>query len=166
MKKAFYLGETINIIAWANQLTEEKVNALPIKVRWALKKATSKIAPDVKEFEEFRSKLVQDLQDEYFNSDEKSADVVRDVVDENGDPMFDETGAAVTETLRQVKEEYMDEFNAKVAEINEKLAEVASERNEYDITGIDMDAFVDSLPDDTPLEFRDIEMLNFISEDE
>ena len=150
MKKEFYNIEVVNVVAAINHILSnpEKVKELPIKFRWALKKNIAAISPTVKNFEEFRQELIDELQKEYFN-DEKSH------IEKN-----EETG----EELRKVNDEFMDDYNVKVKELNEKLQELLGEKNEYEISTVDMDKFVDGLSEDTALEFDDIEIFSFMEE--
>lgn len=150
MKKEFYNIEVVNVVSALNQIlgNSEKVKELPIKFRWALKKNLAVLNPTVRNFEEFRQELIKELQDEYFN-EEKSH------IEKN-----EETG----EELRKVNDEFMDEYEKKVNELNTKLQELLGEKAEYDISTVDMDAFVEGLSDDTALEFDDIEIFSFMEE--
>lgn len=163
MKKTLdiYTIEAVNIVSFYNQLTEDQAKELGVKIRWALKKAVSKIAPDVREFEEFRDKEVKVLQDNYF-TDEKSDEIMRTKVDENGNPILDDNGAEVTELVRKVKDEYIDEYQNAVQELNKRLEEILAEKNTYEFEGVNMDNFVANLPDDTSLDFNTLEMIDAI----
>ena len=149
MKKEFYNIEVVNVVAAINQIlsNSEKAKDLPIKFRWALKKNISALSPTVKNFEEFRQELIDELQGEYFNEEKSHIDK-----DDNGNE------------VRKVNDEYMEEYGKKVNELNEKLQELLGEKNEYEISTVDMDDFVNSLPSDTALEFDDIEILSFMEE--
>ena len=153
MKKEFYNIEVVNVVAAINLLTanEAKAKELPIKIRWALKKNMAILSPVAKNFEDFRNELVQELQGEYF-TEEKSHTITVDKED------------GTQEEGLQINDEFLDEYNEKVRELNQKLNELLSERNEYEIATVDMDAFVESLADDTALEFDDIEILSFMGE--
>lgn len=149
MKKEFYNIEVVNVVAAINQILSngEKAKDLPIKFRWALKKNISALSPTVKNFEEFRQELIDELQSEYFNEEKSHIDK-----DDNGNE------------IRKVNDEYMEEYGEKVNELNEKLQELLGEKNEYEISTVDMDDFVNGLPSDTALEFDDIEILSFMEE--
>ena len=152
MKKEFLNIEVVNNMNALNRLlaNEKKAKELPIKVRWAIKKNISVLSPTVKDFEDLKKELVEELQKEYF-TEEKSHIVT-------GDERFSED-----DEVRQVNDEYMEEYEEKVSELNGKLRELLNESNEYEIHTIDLDAFVESLPDDTSLEFSDLEILSFMS---
>lgn len=149
MKKEFYNIEVVNVVAAINQILgdSEKAKDLPIKFRWALKKNIAALTPTVKNFEEFRQELIEELQKEYFNEEKSHVDK-----DENGNE------------IRKVNDEFMEEYNNKVSELNEKLQELLAEKNEYEISTVDMDEFVNGLPSDTALEFNDIEIFSFMEE--
>lgn len=152
MKKEFLNIEVVNNMNALNRLlaNEKKAKELPIKVRWAIKKNISVLSPTVKDFEDLKKELVEELQKEYF-TEEKSHIVT-------GDERFSED-----DEVRQVNDEYMEEYEEKVSELNGKLRELLNESNEYEIHTIDLDAFVENLPDDTALEFSDLEILSFMS---
>ena len=61
MKKTFTTLDVLNIVSFNNKLTEEKNNAMGIKVRWALKKAVSCMTKDAADFEEFRETEVRKI---------------------------------------------------------------------------------------------------------
>jgi len=149
MKKEFYNIEVVNVVAAINEIlgNAEKVKDIPIKVRWALKKNMSVLSPTVQNFEEFRQELIKELQEEYFNEDKSHVET-----DDEG------------REIRKVNDEFMDEYNDKVQELNNKLQELLGEKSEYDIHTIDMDSFVEGLPNDTALEFNDIEIFSFMEE--
>ena len=82
--------------------------------------------------------------------------------DENGEPMKDGEGNEITEPMRKIKDEYMVEYQKVVSELNTKLNEIAYEDNEVEIATVDFDIFIDSLPDDSSIDFDDITMLSFM----
>lgn len=148
-KKELYTIEVINLVAGINKILadEKKTKDLPVKFRWTLKKNMSEFSETARNFEEFRQELVEELQKEYASDDKSHTETLEDG----------------TET-RKVNEECMEEYEGRVNELNAKLQEVLAEKNEYDIHTVDMDAFVDGLPDDTALEFSDIEIFSFMEE--
>ena len=152
MKKELYNIEIINLLPAINKVLEdkEKTKDMPIKFRWALKKNLHAFSSNAKSFDEFKQELVDELQSEYFN-DEKSHE----------ETMETDEG---TQEFRKINDEYMDEYKAKVEELNEKLRELLGEKNEYEIHTYNMDDFVANLPNDTALEFDDIELFGFMGE--
>lgn len=163
MKKIFKNIEVLNIVAYVNQMPKDKLDELPLKFRWNLKKNMDKLRPIAESYETFRNERVQELQREWFN-EEKSEEFMQTKTDENGEPMKDEDGNEITEPMRKIKDEYMEEYQNVVGELNGKLNEIAYEDNEVDITTIDFDTFIDNLSDESKLDFDDITMLSFQDE--
>ena len=156
--------EVLNVIAWYNQLNKDKLDAIPMKIRFNLKKFMAVIANDAKSFEEFRDAELKKIQDK-FGTDEKSYEREEVVKGDDGEPILDENGNEQTRTIRKVKDEYFSEYEDDVNKCNEKLAEILNEKNTYKINSYDIDSMVDNLPDDTPLEFDDINILDAIFSD-
>lgn len=150
MKREFYNIEVVNFVSEVNKILEDenKTKDMPIKFRWKLKKNLAVFSSTVQTFEEFRKELVEELQSEYFN-DEKSH--VEKLENEGEEQEF-----------RKINDEYMEEYKEQVNDLNEKLQELLGEKNEYEIDTVDMDEFVNGLPNDTSLEFADIEILSLI----
>lgn len=150
MTKELLNVEVVDLVQLINKLLSnaEKVKELPIKIRWAIKKNMNVFSPTVKAFEDLRRELIDELQKEFFN--EEKSHIVNTEDDEE---------------VRQVNDEYMDEYNNKVNELNSKLQELLGEKNEYEIYTVDMDEFVESLPNDTKLEYDDIDLLSFMGEE-
>ena len=152
MNKEFYNIEVINLLPAINKVLgdKEKTKDMPIKFRWALKKNLQAFSSTVNSFNEFKQELVDELQNEYFN-DEKSHE----------ETMETEEG---TQEFRKINDEYMEEYRTKVDELNDKLRELLGEKNEYEIHTYDIDDLVANLPNDTALEFDDIELFGFMGE--
>ena len=150
MKKEFYNVEIINTLPAINKVLDdkEKTKDLPIKFRWTLKKNLQALSPTVVSFNEFKQELIDELQNEYFNEEKSHEETLE--TDEG------------TQKFRKVNDEYMGEYKAKVEELNEKLRELLDEKNEYEISTVDLDDFVDNLPDNTALKFEDIELFSFM----
>lgn len=162
--KTFSTIEVVNVVAYlTDTMTEEQAKELPTKFRWNLKKNMEKFAPVAKRFEEFRDELIKELQASYFN-DEKSYEYLETKKDENGNPVLNEEGAEETVPMRKIKDEYFDEYEKAITELNNKLQEILAERNDYDINVVDMDTFVDNLPDDAKIDFDCLNILSFMDE--
>lgn len=160
MKKAFRNIEVLNIYSYVNQLTKEKADELPLKFRWNLKKNMDKFRPIAERYEAFRNEQLQQLQKSWFN-DEKSEEFMQPKTDEAGNPVLDADGNQETETMRKIKDEFIDDYKKATEELNAKLSEIAFEDNIVDIATVDFDSFVDSLPEDSHLDFDDLTMLSF-----
>ena len=161
MKKDFYLIEAINIVSYFNKLDAEKKNALPLKVSYAFKKAVDKMAPDVRRFEEFRDEEFKKIKDIYF-TEERSYECKIPKVDEKGEPVIDSDGNQETEDGRKLKPEWEEEYTLAVQSLDEKLKEIVLEKNTYEYNGVNVAVMVENLPDDTPLQSSDIELIDTI----
>lgn len=161
MKKEFYLIDAINIVDFFNKLPQHKKNGIPIKVHYALKKAVGKMAPDVRHFEDIRDDEVREIQAKWF-TDENTIEYDAPKLDEDGNEVKDENGNVITEAMRRLKDDVIPKYQEEINELEQKLKELVLEKNEYDIKDIDIEDMVNSLPDDTPLENTDIDMLDVI----
>lgn len=166
MKKTIITAAVVNTIGYFNTTDQaalkEKLECLPTKMRWHLRKNISAFAGIAKEFEDFRNDIVKELQEKWFN-DEHSEPFMQTVTDENGNPKKDETGAEITEEARKIKPEYLKEYEAAVEEVNRKLTEIAMETNEIEISPIDVDAFVETMPDDSPIDMDFLDIMSVFS---
>ena len=164
MTKTFNTLETLNIVSFINNnMSESQIKELPTKVRWNLKKNMDKLIPTAKRFEEFRDELIKELQTNYFN-DEKSYEYTETKRDDDGNPILNEDGIEETTQMRKIKDEYQEEYEAALQELNGKLQEILGEKSDYEINVINMDAFVDSLPDDTKIDYDCLSILSFMDE--
>ncbi len=164
MTKTFNTIEVVNIVSFINNnMSEDQIKELPTKVRWNLKKNMDKLIPVAKRFEEFRDELIKELQANYFN-DEKSYEYTETKRDDDGNPVLNADGVEETVQMRKVKDEYQEEYEAAVQELNGKLQEILGEKNNYEINTIDMDAFVDNLPNDTKIDYDCLSILSFMDE--
>jgi hypothetical protein len=136
---------------------------LPTKFRWNLKKNLDRVTPFAKRFEEFRNDLIKELQDKYF-TEEKSYTYAETKRDENGNPVLKDDGTEETVEMKKIKDEYLDEYNEAVVDLNTRLQEILAEKNDIEINGMDLDALVDSLSDDTTIDFDCLSILCFMDE--
>lgn len=148
MNKELYTAAIVNVVAYFNQVSQEVVKALPTKMRWNIKKNLTKFIPIAKEFDEFRNELVKELQEEWFT-------------DERSEEFETEEG----EKQRRIKEEYMPDYDKAVQEVNKKLEEILGEKREVEIALIDLDGFVETMPDDSPVTFEDLDILSVFTEE-
>lgn len=164
MKKKIITAAIVNVVAYFNQINPDVMKALPTKMRWNIRKNMGKFIPIAKEFEDFRNDLVKELQEEWFTED-KSELFTQEKVDANGNPILDANGNVETEEMRRIRQKYMDEYNKAVSEVNSKLSDILMEVNEIEIVPIDIDAFVDTMPDDSPVTFDDLDVLSIFQEE-
>lgn len=159
MKRSFMTAEIFNIVSYFSKMPNEKMTALPTKMRWYIRKNLTRFAPIAKDFEEFRNDIIKDIQTEYFG-EEKSEEIMQDVVGQDGQPVRDGEGNIVTERARKVKDEFLDEYRKKLEEVNAKLNEIAVEKQEIEIDEIDLDGFVETMPEDSIITYDDLDMLS------
>lgn len=155
MTKELLVMECININGWYNKVRADKnkLNGLSVSTLWALRKNMKKIAETVDSFNELKASLENELQEEFFN-DEKSEEVT--VKGENGE----DTPA------RKIKDEYFDDYQKKIDELNEKLNELAITKESYDFASIDMDKEIERLNVDCNLDMDDLDMLSIFEQNE
>lgn len=155
MTKKLLVMECININGWYNKIRADKnkLNGLSVSTLWALRKNMKKIAETVDFFNELKASLENELQEEFFN-DEKSEEVT--VKGENGE----DTPA------RKVKDEYFNDYQKKINELNRKLNELAITKESYDFTSIDMDKEIERLNIDCNLDMDDLDMLSIFEQNE
>lgn len=153
--------EALNIVAFYNQLTKEKIAVLPQLVQWRLASAVKKLTPTVKEFEEFRDEKLREIREEYFG-EEKSEEYMIDKVDNDGNPMLNEDGNQITEPGRKVKAEYEYEYQTKIDELNKGLQIILSETNPYEFSTVNMDDVVENLPQPNDWTTDELMMLDAI----
>ena len=155
MTKELLVMECININAWYNQIRADKnkLNGLSVSTLWALRKNMKKIAETVDSFNELKSSLENELQEEFFN-DEKSEETI--VKNENGE----DTPA------RKVKDEYFTEYQNKINELNGKLNELAITKESYEFTPINMEKEVERINVDCNLDMDDLDMLSIFEQNE
>lgn len=161
MKKELYTIETLNITKWFNEMSQEKKDALPLKVHYYLKKAVNVMADDVKSFEELRDSEMQKIRDIYF-SEEKSDECDVPMKDDNGEIMKDPDGNEVTEKGRKIKPEYEEAYNDAIQMLDDKLKEILFEKNTYEYKKADVGEMIENLPDDSPLKNTDIDIIDAI----
>ena len=161
MKKIFKNIEVLNIVAFINQMPKEKADELPLKFRWNLKKNFDKLRPIAESYENFRDEQLKQFQSKWFD-EEHSYEFMQTKIGVDGKPELDADGNEVTEPARKIKDEFMDAYKEDVGEINAKLNEIAYEDNEIEIIAYDFDALIDTLPEDSKLDFDDLTMLSFM----
>ena len=155
MTKELLVMECININGWYNKVRADKnkLNGLSVSTLWALRKNMKKIAETVDSFNELKASLENELQEEFFN-DEKSEEIT--VKGENGE----DTPA------RKVKDEYFNDYQKNINELNGKLNELAMTKESYDFASINMDKEIERLNVDCNLDMDDLDMLSIFEQNE
>ena len=155
MTKELLVMECININGWYNQIRADKnkLNGLSVSTLWALRKNMKKIAETVDSFNELKASLENELQEEFFNDEKSEATIVKGT---NGE----DTPA------RKVKDEYFTAYQNKINELNGKLNELATTKESYEFTPIDMDKEIERLNTDCNLNMDDLDMLSVFEQNE
>ena len=161
MKKEFYLIDAVTLVDYYKNLSNEKKNAIPLKVYYSAKKAIEKLTPDAKRFTEFRDEEVQKIQEKY-TTDEKSEYCDIPKVDENGEPVLDNDGNPVVDAGRKIKEDFMDDYKNELIALDATLSEILKEKNTYEYNGADIGSMIEDLPEDSVLENSDIDFLDIL----
>lgn len=154
MTKELLVMECININGWYNQARQaKKLDGLSIKTLWALRKNMKKIAETADSFNEFKTTMEKELTDAYFN-DEKSEETT--VKNENGQEV----------SARKIKEEYFNEYQKSIDEINQKLNDLALTKESFDFSPIDIESEIERIGGDCNLNMDDLDILSVFEENE
>ena len=155
MTKELLVMECININGWYNQIRADKnkLNGLSVSTLWALRKNMKKIAETVDSFNELKASLENELQEEFFIFFQSEATIVKGA---NGE----DTPA------RKVKDEYFSAYQNKINELNGKLNELATTKENYEFTPIDMEKEIERLNTDCNLDMDDLDMLSIFEQNE
>lgn len=155
MTKELLVMECININGWYDQVRQDKkkLNGLSVKTLWALRKNMKKIAEVADYFKEFKEGLEQEIKDDFFNSEKSEETVVKD---NEGN----ETPA------QKVKDEYLQDYQTRINEINGKLNELVLTKEEFDFTPIDIESEVERLDTDCNLNMDDLDILSVFEQNE
>ena len=136
----------VNEVAWYEQ-EKDSLSVLSVKARWNLKKNMKALGELAQQFNEFRDNIQGELRERY-TTDEMSDEA--EVDDGNGNKV----------PGRKVKDEYLEEYNRDVNEMNAKLVDLLNEMEDVDLYYIDMDAEVENLPDGAELSDAAMDMLS------
>ena len=143
----------LNETAWYDQKHEEVKN-LSATARLALKRNMKALSEMASDFRDLQRELEQELQDK-FTTDEKSVETELEGPDGNMQPG------------RRIKEEFIEEHQKEVNEVNAKLDALALEEDEIELYVIDLDAEIARI-DEKDLDITDeaIDMLSLFEGDE
>ena len=143
----------LNETAWYDQKHEEVKN-LSDTARLALKRNMKALSEMASDFRDLQRELEQELQDK-FTTDEKSVETELEGPDGNMQPG------------RRIKDEFIEEYQKEVNEVNAKLDALALEEDEIELYVIDLDAEIARI-DEKDLDITDeaIDMLSLFEGDE
>lgn len=152
MIKKFNTLEVLNICTWYKQARENEkkpLNDLPLKAQWNLKKNIAALTPIAENFFSLQQESEEQLRSAYISDEKSYVDT-----DENG------------QEIRKVKDEYLDDFQKEVNDLNNKLNDILNEENEFDLAIIDVDKIIDEIGDkETELSVDDLEILSLMAEE-
>lgn len=163
MTKELSLLDAITMNDWFDKFKMYKIKELPIKIQWKLLNNIKQMQGDVEKFKTFREGLVNDFKSEYFG-EEKSDEIHQPKLDEQGNEVHDAEGNVVTESLRQVKPEFVDAYKKRAEELNTELQSVLAEKNTYEFTTLKIDELVDTLKENSAIELDDLDILSAFDE--
>ena len=136
----------VNEVAWYVQ-EKDTLSVLSVKARWNLKKNMKELDNIASQFHEFKTNLEEELRAKY-TTDEKSNETVL----EDGN------------IGRKVKDEYLEDYQKDVEEMNAKVSELLYEDEEVNLYVIDMDEEVERMADDADLSDAAMDMLSLFED--
>lgn len=148
MTKIFTTIDIVTICAWykaCREKEEQPLNNLPLKIQWILKKNITTLQPIAENFLSFRDENEKNVQMKYADDEHSYEDV-----DENN------------QAVRKIRDEYQEQFQNDLNEINNKLNEIAMEQNEVEIEFLNIESLIEELPEHSTLTIDDLEILNFM----
>ena len=166
--KNFSLLDIVSISTYlSNKDVQDRMNCLSIKSKWAIKKNCNTFKSYVDTYDEVRNELVNRIRDEFF-TEEKSEEQEVIQKDDSGKDVLDEYGKPIKTTQRQIKSEYMIDYQTEISNADKKLQEVLSDRNDVSIIVIDLDKEIDNIPDDHSFDLTmdDLDILNLFNIEE
>lgn len=151
--KDMYLVVALNEVAWYNkEETKEKLKNLPLSFQYTIRKNMKPLARMADDFNTFKTEKEQSLKDKWF--DEEHSDPTK-IKDDNGDEI----------DARKIKEEFLEEYEGEVKQLNTQLEKLLSETDEISFTPIDLDSLVEAAGDDS-ITMEDVDMISIFEVDE
>lgn len=170
--KEMTVGECYAIVEWyLTQLDKQKkgedniLDSLPKLLLWKLRRNIKTIETTALEFETFKEETRDKLKEKWFTSD-KSYEVAVPLKDENGKDLTDSDGSVITRPMKQVKKEYIDEFNKELEDVNSEIKSILRDKSEYRINVMDVESVIESIINQVEkTDFDDLEILLFMHEE-
>lgn len=136
----------VNEVAWYVQ-EKDTLSALSVKARWNLKKNMKELDNIASQFHEFKTNLEEELRAKYTT-----------------DEMSNETVLEDGNIGRKVKDEYLEDYQKDIEEMNAKVSELLYEDEEVNLYVIDMDDEVERMADDADLSDAAMDMLSLFED--
>ena len=156
MTKKFTMLEVTAIINFYEDLINNKkeiADALPLKVKWTLKRAIQTMFSDAKSFNELRDAELAKITEKYFNEDHS---IVTKIEGDADAGYINTEGGNIGNTKYEIKEEFKDEYTKEFLDFNARLSEILTEQNEYEYNGLNLDDYIDAIDDKVvPFEVLD-----------
>ena len=174
VQREFSVAEVVSISRFYNREVEKEetgeksvLDRLSNLTRWNLKRNINEFRNTVDAFESYNEEMSEEIKSEWFFNDEK-ADLIEEVMkDEEGNDILDENGKPVTQEMRRIKEEFVDDYDEAMNIRDKRTLEVLSDVNTYSIKtsniGDEIEKFIDELTDE---EFKNIAILLFMDSTE
>lgn len=143
---------------------KSRMNCLSIQAKWAIKKNCNAFNSFTDAYYSVRNDLIESIRKEYF-SDEKSEECEVLQKDDAGNEILDENGHPLKTMDRQVKQEYMADYQSEISKSDQKLQEILSDTNDVEIVVIDLDKEIENIPESHQfdLTMEDLDVLNIFN---
>lgn len=158
--KEIMVAEAVNEVAFYKKLRNDKSGALKsfsARALWAIQKNYKELEQIANNFEELKTSLNDDIRKTFFEDNTKSHEIVEEVDDGNG--------GKKKQTMRQVNDDYMNDYRSAVEDANNKLNELLTSKETVTFDAIDMDKEVENMPEDSGLDLDTLDMLSMFVKD-
>lgn len=150
-KKEVYLIVALNEVTWyAKEDVQERIKKLPLTYQYSLRKNMKELAKMVEEFNSFKAEQEQVLRDTWF--DTTHSDEIT-TTDDQGNEI----------PARKIKEEYFEDYQKAVKDLNGQLEKLLSQTEEISYTPFDIDALVEVAGNDS-INIDDVDMISLFAE--
>ena len=151
MEIAVYNVTVMNILSWYNkEETRKKLNNLPLKLQWTIRKNMRAIEGAAKAFGEFREDLMRKRDEEWFTEGNGKCEKT----------MLTDADGNEREGFK-ILDEYQDALKAYEDDINHQLSEIALEKNTFEVIPLNFDELVEIADEcGADLNMDDIDVLS------
>lgn len=137
--------DAITIVEWyVKEETQKRLQTLPIKEQWIIRKNLKALESIVQNFNNFRNDLAQKRNEEWFN--EKDGKCYKTKTDQGKDVL-------------QIKDEYKDDLKAYDDKVNTEIFNILEENIDTNLTAINIDNLIEAVDNNCKIELIDLEML-------
>lgn len=137
--------DAITIVEWyVKEETQKRLQTLPIKEQWVIRKNLKALESIVQNFNNFRNDLAQKRNEEWFN--EKDGKCYKTKTDQGKDVL-------------QIKDEYKDDLKAYDDKVNTEIFNILEENIDTNLTAINIDNLIEAVDNNCKIELIDLEML-------